>query len=317
MTKLTLLDLAKRKGNDAIVGIVDATVQRNALLSLLPFRGINGVSFKFARRRSLPSVSFKGYNQGVDATKSAIDQILIETKNIGGRSEIDKLLADADPRGVNALRAEEDSGFAAAMGNLMNLKAFYGNSITSLGLEFDGFSTLLNTLSLDTVLGAGGSTADSMTSAYFVAFQDTTGVNGLMRGVEGILGNNKNISAVNMGLQYALDADSKKFLAYTTEFEFAPGLAIYDTKSIGRIANIDATNKITSRLINQMTANMFPYQAGAIFCNKEVWLQIQDLKLAAIETRSSETDFFRQVLTFNGIPVFIDDNITQTEAVLT
>lgn len=316
MAKLTLLDIAKRSGNDATVGIVDATTQENALLSLLPFRGINGVSFRFARRSSLPTVGFKGYNQGIASSKSVIEQILVETKNIGGRSEIDKLIVEADSRSVAEVRSEEDAGFAAAMGNMYNLKSYYGNSVTSKGLEYDGIATILNALALDTVLGAGGDTADVQTSAYFVAFKDSNGAEGRLRGVEGILGNNKNISAIDMGLQYVADSDSKDYLAYTTEFEFAPGLAIYDTRSIGRICNIDADSGITIALMNQMIVKMRPYKVGAIFVPEKVWLQMQALKVTSFQTMNTDRDLFLNVLTFNGIPIFIDDSIVETEAVV-
>ena len=264
MAKLTLLDLAKRTNNDATVGIVDATTQNNALLSLLPFRGINGPSFKYARRSSLPTVSFKGMNQGIDNSKSVIEQILVEAKNIGGRSEVDKLIAESDPRGINALRAEEDAGFAAAMGNIFNLKAFYGDAVGTKGLEFDGIATELNALS-NTVVSAGGDSANVQTSVYILAFNDAIGQSGRLRGVEGILGNNKNMTAIDMGLQYATDADSKKFLAYTTEFEFSPGLAIYDSRSVGRLCNVDAGSPPTIALMNQVIVNMRPYIPSAIF----------------------------------------------------
>lgn len=316
MAKLTLLDLAKRTNNDATVGIVDATTQQNALLSLLPFRSINGVSFKHGRRAGLPTVSFKGINQGIDNSKSIIEQVTIETKNIGGRSEVDKLLAEADPRGVNALRAEEDAGFAAAMGNMYNLKAFYGSTVTTKGLEFDGLATILNAVSKSTVKSAGGSTASSQTSAYVLAFNDANTSSGRLRGVEGILGNGKNISAIDMGLQYAVDADSKKFLAYTTEFEFAPAFAVYDERSVGRICNIDASNAITIALLNSLIVEMRPYTPSVILCSKTVYLQLQAIKTTAMDTYVDDRDLFRNVLTFNGIPIFIDDNIVETEEVV-
>jgi len=315
MAKLTLLDLAKRTKNDTTVGIVDATTQNNALLSLLPFRGINGASFKYARRSSLPTVSFKGINQGIDNSKSIIEQILVEAKNVGGRSEVDKLLAESDPRGINALRAEEDSGFGAAMGNIFNLKAFYGDSVGSTGLEFDGVATMYNTLS-NTVVAAGGDSANVATSVYILAFKDANSQIGRLRGIEGILGNNKNMTAIDMGLQYATDADSKKFLAYTTEFEFSPGLAVYDERSVGRLCNVDSGSLPTIALINQVIANMRPYTPSVILVNKLSWLALQAVKATTMQSFNEDRDLFRSVLMFNGIPIFIDDNITQTEAVV-
>ena len=314
--KLTLLDLAKRTTNDVTVGIVDATTQANALLALLPFRGIVGGSFKYARRVGLPTVSFRGVNQGVDTSKSVIEQILFETKNIGGRSQIDKTLAHLDPRGVNVLRAEEDAGFAASMGNIFNLKAFYGSSKTTKGLEFDGLSTQLNLLSKATVIDGGSSSASAVTSVYAVAFKDANSVDGRLRGVEGILSNNQSIEAIDMGLQYATDADSKQYLAYTTEFEFAPGFAVYDDRSIGRIANLDLTDSPTTTDLINLEAAMRPFKISAFFVSSQTWVQLQKIKLTALNTFNSDVDLFINVLTFNNIPIFIDDNIVNTEEVV-
>lgn len=311
MAKLTLLDIAKRSGNDPQVGIVESMVQTNALLNNMPFKEINGISYKFARRKGLPTVGFRGYNQGIDASKSIVEQILIEAKNIGGRSQVDKLLAEADPRGVTVVRSEEDAGFVAAMGNLFNSKAYYGNSKTTLN-EFDGVATILSSIS-GTAIGAGGSTGSSI---YAFAFGDANSPQGRMKGVEGVLGNAKNITALDMGLQYALDADSKQFLAYTTEFEFAPGLAVYDTRSIGRLANIDSTHKPTITLLNQLMTAMYPFVPSVFTCSKVTFNYIQELKGTSIADVTVGTNLYTRVLSFNGVPILIDENIKDDETAI-
>lgn len=313
MVKATLLDIAKRTGNDAVVGLVDQTIQMNAMLNVLPFRPITGISYKFARRKSLPTVGFRGYNQGITASKSIVDQVTIETKNIGGRSEVDKLLAEADPRGINAYRAEEDSGFAAAMGNVYNSKAYYGKSSTTKGLEFDGVSTLLNDLSMETVIDGGGSTSGQMSSVYAVATVDAVGTYGRMRGVEGILGNGKNITAIDMDLQYVKDGDNKDYLAYVTEFEFAPGLAIYDMRSIGRIANLGTSNTVTIKMLNDLKLAMMPFTPAAFFVTKKIYSQLLDLKVTSFQVMNEDRDIFKWVLTFDGTPIFVDENLVDTE----
>lgn len=318
MAKVTLLDLAKRSGNDATVGLVESMSQANTLLSMLPFRGINGTSFSYGRRTGLPTVSFTGFNEGVAATKSTIEQVTFETKIIKGRSIVDKLLAEADPRGVGALRAEEDAGFAAAMSNTYNSKVYYGANKTT-AREFDGLSTILSALvSGGNVIGAGGSTGSSI---YAVSFQDALTAQGRRKGVEGVIANNasKVVNAVDMGLTYQLDAGgSNSFLAYTTEFEWQPGFVVYDTQSVGRLANIDSSHKPTISLLNQLITGMFPFTPSAFFCSKVVYGYIQDLKGSTWVTGfgSSSSDLFSRVLTFNNIPVFIDENISDSEAAI-
>lgn len=315
MSKLTLLDLAKRSGNDATVGVVESMTQSNALLALLPFRPITGIAYKYSRRIGLPTVAFKGFNQGVAASKSVIEQITVEAKIIKGRSTVDKLLAEADLRGINAFRAEEDAGFIAAMGNLFNLKAWYGNATTT-SVEFDGIIKILPTLG-GTCIGAGGTSGQSI---YAVAFQDAADAQGRRKGVEGILANGKNITPLDMGLQYIADADAADYLAYVTEFEFQPGFVVYDVLSVGRMANVTAAAKPTVSLFNQIITAMLPYKPSAFFCSKAVFNYVQELKGTSFTTvpgfSDSPTNIFTRALAFDGVPILVDENITTETTVV-
>jgi len=313
MSKLTLLDLAIKSGNDASVGVVESMSQSNALLSMLPFRGIQGTVVKYQRRTGLPTVGFRGYNEGIAASKSVTEPVMYETKNLGGRSEIDKLIVDD---GGMIVRAQEDVAFAYAMGNSFNENCYYGDSTTN-AKEFDGLVKILpNLVAGGNVLGAGGSSNNS--SIYAFSFKDALTTQGRRRGVEGVLANggSKVVSSIDMGLQYVTDSGgTNKFLAYVTEFEWRPGFVVYDTQSVGRIANIGASNKPTISLFNQLITNMHPFVPDVFLCNKTVYNYIQDLKgttwVQGFGGQSS--DLFTRVLTFDGIPIFIDENITQTE----
>jgi hypothetical protein len=311
--KLTLIDLAKRTGNNAKVGLVESLIHSNSLLKILPVKEIAGTSYRFGRRAGLPTVTWRGFNQGLDSSKSVIEQITIECKNLGGRSEVDKLLAESDLRGVNAFRAEEDSGFIAAMGNAYNYSAYYGNS-TENPRMFDGIGTVLNSLSKQTVIDAGGSGSEC-SSIYAVAARDAVSAQGKIRGVEMPLANGKTISATDMGLQYVNDANSKQYLAFVTEFEFQPGLAIYDERSIGRICNITSSAKPTISMINHLITAMHPFKPSRLFCSTTVYNYIQELKgttFVSVDPLSG-SELFERVLTFDGVPIEIDENITMSE----
>jgi len=316
MSKVTLLDLAKRTGNDASVGIVESMSQSNALLSLLPFRGITGTQMKYGRRVGLPTVGFTGYNEGIAPSKSTIEQVSFETKILKGSSTVDKLLAEADPRGVNAVRAEEDAGFAAAFANAFNENCYYGDSAT-VAREFDGLVKILPSLVAGgNVLGAGGSSTNS--SIYAFSFADANTAQGRRKGVEGIIANGGSqvINMQDMGLQKVTDAGgSNQYWAYETSFEWLPGFVVYDTQSVGRIANINGSYKPTIALLNQLVTNMHPFRPDVFLCNKTVFSYIQELKGTTWVTGfgGSSSDLFTRVLTFDGIPIMIDENITSTE----
>lgn len=309
MSRLTLLDIAQRSGNDATVGIVESMSQANALLERLPFRPIKGASFKFGRRTALPTVNVRGYNQGVDQSKSTVIDVTVECMNLAGRSEVDKLLVEDDPRGMAVARSEEDMSFMAAAGNKFNYLAYYGNAATNAN-ERNGIAQVLNATSLANVIDAGGSSTGS--SIYFFALNDATGPQGRRKAMQGVLANGQLPEGLDMGLQYVTDADSKKYLAYVTDFIFRPGLAIYDSLSVGRLCNIDASNKPSVAEISNTIDGMFPFKPDFMTCSKTTYGYIKEL-LAYTEPRVI-FDPVSGLLTVDAVPVLIDENISNAEA---
>lgn len=318
MAKITLIDVAKRSGNDAAVGIVEAMSQANPFFQLAPTKSIRGNMFKYQVRAALGTAGFRAYNAGVAGTKSVLRDVIVECKPMLGISEVDKALAEASPDGVAAFRMSEDMGFISALANTFNAKAYYGSSSTTAA-EIDGVGTVLSALG-GSCIGAGGSTATSETSMYFWSFSDANTVQGKLPGVQVVLGNGNLPSATDLGVQLTLDSGgSNKYPAYQTIFEFTPGLAIYDSRSVGRLCNIDATHLPTVALMNQVITAMFPYNVDLITCSKTVMNYVQGLKGTSAFQQTApyeSSDIFKRATTFNGIPILIDENIVATEAVV-
>jgi len=313
--KLTLLDLALRAQNPNAtqIGLVESMAQTNPLLNIMPFIPVTGSLLQYNRRVGLPTVGFRGFNQGIDKSKSKIIPVSIECKFLGGRSVVDRRIALKDPRGINVHRSEEDSGFASAMANKFNAVSYYGNKLSDPN-EIDGISTILDTIGGTCINGTA--TSETVHSIYAWAFQDVLTGQGRLKGVEGLLANGQLINAFDMGLHYEKDADNKEYPAYFTEFEWELGLAVYDTRSVARLANLDATHKPTIGLLNQLFTAMYPYKPDVITCDKATYNWIQDLKGSTFTTvQVGETELFKRVLTFDGVRIEIDENIT-TESVI-
>jgi hypothetical protein len=318
MAKITLIDVAKRTGNDATVGIVEAMSQANPFFQLAPTKSIRGNMFKYQVRSALGTAGFRAFNAGVAGTKSVIRDVIVECKPMLGISEVDKALAEASPDGVQAFRQSEDMGFISALANTFNAKAYYGSSSTTAA-EIDGVGTVLSALG-GTCIGAGGSTATAETSMYFWSFSDANTVQGKLPGVQVVLANGMLPSATDLSVQLTLDSGgTNKYPAYQTIFEFTPGLAIYDSRSVGRLCNIDATHLPTVALMNQVITAMFPYNVDLITCSKTVYNYVQGLKGTSAFQQTApyeSSDIFKRATTFNGIPILIDENIVATEAVV-
>jgi len=324
---VTLIDYAKRTGNNSAIGIVESLTQANPVFDMIGVKPIKGTSYRYGQRTSLGNVDFVGYNQGVARSKSGIRQVTVETKLMKGFSEVDKVLAEDAIEGVKAFRSVEDESFLVAMANKFNSKAYYGNSSTGYA-EFDGIATLLNALNpvgtgngYDNVVSASGSTSNAETSMYFWSFKPAMTKQGKLPGAEMPLANGKLPTAFDIGLQMTLDADGNKFAAYTTVFEMQPGLAIYDLRSVGRLCNIDSTHKPTADLINRVITGMFPYYPDLITCSKATYNYLQGIKTVSganfyIPNELRNKDLFTRASFFDQIPIMIDENITQTEAVV-
>lgn len=318
MAKLTLLDLAKRSGNDANIGVVESMSQANAFWSLVPAREVNSSMFKYQQRMSLPTVGFRALNGGVTPQKSVIRDVIVECKDMLGVSEVDKSIADRYSGGAKAFRALEDTAFVAAGANTFNSKVYYGASATTAP-EIDGVGTVLSALG-GTCIGAGGSTATAETSMYFWSFSDAVAVEGRLPGVEvPYFGGLPMVSDIGVQMVYQTGSTTAKYPAYTSIFEFKPGLAIYDSRSVGRLCNIDATHLPTVALINQVITAMFPYNVDLITCSKTVFNYVQGLKGTSAFQQTSpyeSGEIFKRATMFNGVPILIDESIVATEAVV-
>lgn len=325
-TQTTLIDLAKARGNDAQVGIVEALTHDNPILRLTPAKPIAGLMYKYQRRSFLPDVAFRGANQGVASSAGKTEQVIVETKIISGLSKVDKVVANAYPGGAVAYRTDQDSAFISSIGNTFNAAAYYGNQATN-PLQFNGLANILNVKSgssngFNTCVSAGGSGANAQTSIYFWSFRPANVIGyGNLPGVEMPLGNGMLPEGEDLGTLLVNDADSLQYPAYVTAFTFQPGLAVYDTRAIGRLCNITSSAPPTATLINSIITQMHPYKPDLMTMSKATFSLMQNLKSTAssyfyIPNTMGNEDLFQRAQYFSGIPFMIDENIVDTEAVV-
>ncbi len=311
MANLTLLDLTKRSGNDAAVGLIETAVQANALLERLPFKPIVGFSYKVKKRTGLPTAVTRMINEGLASTKSVIKDYVYSVYLYADRSTVDVAIADNAPEGAVAFRQEEDLAHLAAMANLYNYHAYYGNNQTDQ-TEPDGIATILNSTAIATYKTQTG-TAGTTTSMYFVSFRDANTPQGIMRGTSGVATSGKEIKAEDMGKVYFPDSGgTNNLLFYTTEFAAQLGFAIYDTRSVGRYAGLTSSLAPTAANIDAILTAMLPFGCDAIFVNKTGLNLIKGLK-STITYYPADTEIKISPASYDGIPIFLDENILDTE----
>jgi len=134
---LTLVEAAKlAMGRDeALKATVMELYARNSdILQYLPFENITGNALTFNREKTLPSVGFRGINEGYDESTGQIDKITESLMIAGGDLDVDVMLiktGNADQRGA------QEAMKIKALSMSMSRTIIKGDSETT-PKEFDG-----------------------------------------------------------------------------------------------------------------------------------------------------------------------------------
>ncbi len=104
-----------------------------SILEALPFIDVPGGSFIYNREDTLPGIAFRGINEDYSESTGVLQQLVETTKIFGGKSKVDKVLAEsrgqgADGLGIGAVRAVHDRLKAKAAALFFTKMFFDGNS---------------------------------------------------------------------------------------------------------------------------------------------------------------------------------------------
>lgn len=301
----TLLDIAKALGGVQPI-LVDALTNENAgaLFRALPMRQVSGWVDKFDRKTGRPSVSFRALGEAVAKSKSRKEAWQEGIFLLSGASEVDKVTADRDPRGVNELRAEEDAAYLEAMGYALSLQAFYGSNKLDGG--FDGlFKRLPSTC--DTFETAGGSA--EKTSIYALKLGPKRFMGIYNPGVNGEI-----IETNDYGAVITKDSNGALIENYTSFFNAAMGISQYHPLSIGRLGKIDSTHKPTVALMNSLFAKMKWANGPDLLVTTMTGAgYLGELKMSVLKMGIGDKTYDVQISDYNGIPILIDPTLSDAE----
>lgn len=321
----TLLDQIKRtdpQGN--IVDVVELLQRRNPMLEDITFmEGNLPTGHRFSSRTGLPSVGWRRYNEGVNPSKSQVDNIDESCGMLEGMSVVDTALAELNGNGA-AFRASEDAAFLNAFNNEVSSGLFYHSTKTApekfMGLSprFDDASNALAKSQIIKYTSADGSTGDQQ-SMWFVVWSPDS--------VFGIFpkGSQAGLQSEDLGKQLWDDLSGtagsnyqgKKFTAWVTKWTWKMGLVVKDWRQVVRICNIDKSvllaDTTTSTLVTKMIDAYYQLNepnAGrcVIYCNRIIGAALH--KQAMLKTSSQLTlaEYNGRIIThFLGIPIRVTD----------
>jgi hypothetical protein len=342
---ISMLDLAKLKGTDQEIGLLEDTLTYAPELSTLMGRPIVGTQYKTAHR-TLPTVAFRQPNTGSATVKGTYRQSLKECALVDAQIQADKAVVDAQGRGEGPEGSSEDILVTEAQGVIMatyitiGAQVWYGTSSDANG--FVGVNALTGSLNAaknknPAVVGAGGTGSLTNSSAYLVWEN--------IRGAHFIFGNNAALTMLpEWRIQQVLDSNSLPYTAYVNNLQGWLGFAVNHPNSVARIANINlaSTNKPLTDILVASLLQYIPIQmrqeviananTGApnkwgpglkMFMNPVSAYSLQQSRspiVSGVGTAITAADplrFAELPTASNGIPIVITDSITQTEAQVT
>ena len=184
--RITLLDIVKKNGSDAEVGLVDETIRAYPEVAFGAARTIKGLNYKTLIRTGLGSVAFRDYNTGSGVVKATYRNQNIEAFLLNPRIEVDKAAADADEDGAEAYVAMEAKAVMEASLQLLGRTFYYGRR-TTLGGDAKGNPGLLDYVDPVLTIDAGGSSSSVSSATVTGSTTVTVAVAGLYVG-DGVSG---------------------------------------------------------------------------------------------------------------------------------
>jgi len=314
--QLSLVEVAKRKAPDGTMAtIAEVLTQENAILQDAIWREANDTfSNKTVRRASLPNGSWRKLNEGVAVEAS---QTIELTDNIGMLetwSENDIEVIKAFPNPMQA-RNDEAMSFVEGLGQTMAETMVYGNSLTTPE-KFTGLAPRLPDISASTNVINEGGTGSDLCSIFIVDWSPN--------GVYMIYPKNSmaGLEHEDRGIETATDSSNNKYRAYVDVFTWKAGMVVKNSKSIGRLANIesagasnlfDEDNLIT--LMNRMTKG----PGRRIYCNQTVMTQMEIRAKDKTNIHYTTVNDIAPgpVTFFKGVPVRLVEQMLITEDQLT
>lgn len=314
---VTILDIAKRNGSDAAVGIIEETTKAIPEVSGLhpdtgaaipgvgDSRTIKGTSYKTLVRTGLPSVGFRDGNEGSTGVKSTWENRLVETFIMNPRWSVDKAIADKSEDGWQALMSDEAIGVVEAAFQQCGKQFYYGRN-TTYGGHAKGFNGLIDVYdSTNMVVDAGGTTADTGSSVWAVKFGP--------QAVRWVYGNDGNFEPTDVDVRDVNDASGNPYTAYFQELFGYPGLQISAPRYVARIKKLtaDSGKGLTDARLNALL-ECFPVgvRPDVIFMTKRSRRQLRDARTATTESGRE----VQQPTDYDGIPICVTESLVNTEA---
>lgn len=339
-TQLTLLDWTKRRNPDgSAADIAQLLSQTNMIWQQAIWQPSNAPNYhRITQCTGLPDIYYRELNAGVPSSKSTAAQIDEPMALMEARSVVDIDVVDLD--GDRAMtRANEAQTFIEAMGQKGATTFFYGNTTTDRKV-YPGLATRFSDSAAgngQNILKAGGTGGGSVyTSIWLINWHRNGAYMVFPRGNDN---KGTGIYQQDLGQQTIENAGgvTGNYMEALVElFKWQHGFALRDWRNVVRIPNIVPTDALgvtgtqeltdSTNIVYQMARALAripeQYRSGnmGFYMNRTIFSALMIQGLNRSQSAISVTEGLNQfgmpmeTMKFLGIPIYMCDAITNTEA---
>ena len=312
MPNATLLDIVKQNGNDAIVGLIEESIQAHPEMNGAA-RTIKGTGFNSLVRTALPAVGFRSVNEGVATTKATYEKRRSSTFLVDASSEVDSAAGQASEDGLDAFLATEmDAKVASGMRNMAS--QFYYGTQSTVGVSsgaasptkgFPGLIDLYDSTNME--VDAGGSSG-TYTSVWAVRWGP--------KAAQWLFGNGGAFSIGETKEERLTDDDGNPYDGLRKAMTFYIGLHMADPRNgVCRLKKIDTSTTLTDDMLDEMVEKFASgLKPDALYMTRRSLRQLKDQRTATNPT-GTPAPWPASIAGIAGanIPILTTDAISQAE----
>lgn len=306
MAQLTLLDLAKLRGNDGVVGLIEENRVVAPEVNLIPARTIPTFTYQTVTRKKLaPSSRFVNVHEAYPTSKDQFENSMVQCYLIAHLVKVAKALQQVSGDAIENLQSLEASRVLRDAFLYIGSQTFYGE-----GNDKKGFPGIVQGVTDKQTIDATGTTALEKTSVYAVKLG--------VQDVSYVYGGNSTFALSDFKEQVIDNVPS-----FIADMAAWVGLQIGNIYSLGRIKNLtsQADKGLTDKLIAQLLKTMpIGSRPDYLFMNRDAAFQLQSSRSTTVNAVSGKSSSGAEVWApapteSNGIPIVVTDSIISGEAV--
>ena len=314
----TLLQVAKSYRSATGIIITQDLIKKSGILQTMYFvKSSNGAYDIADVAATLPSGEFRKINAGITPSDMDSEMLQIDLFPFSALHQVDKAIAEKYKGGLNQYIKDKSPGYAEGLGQGFAAQCIYGWGSDANGFEGLRQIAIKNSKVVDTYSSGTGNTYSCILAVKWdrnvcTGLFDETDMKAGKIFVPVIENNGKVVWVADPN-----DATKKKpVYQFATESFF--GMKVLSISNVAVLLGVEnVTNyKPTAADLDAILDMVKAEEDGSTFLymNRTSRGLIDDLKTEKLQLGAKDTEFEARLKTFHGIPIMIDENITQTEA---